>query len=390
MITREATTEATATPPVKLRISQSLMRDWFKCKYRFKLIQVDRLVRRRPTRPLQLGTLIHVGLAAALMLFTQHGANAPISAYRETVTGAIEGEHEEFERKIEAFIDDAWKEEARTRMQEAVIITMRAVEWLRLPYDDCLWETVCLPDGTPLIEHEMLHELLHEIDIGGALDWVARRKDTGYVYLLDFKTRDQMQQAEFDVRQVQAPIYMYLLAKKYGIELTGTATVQIRRAIPDEPTINKTKKKFESRPGMSRSSIMSDWETYSAALVRNGYDPKDYLDMKEKLKPFFSISYNPRTWREVEQTIRDAILVGDEVQVFIEKYKNPDRYSQGHERPIRSRYPMNCRDCDMEPLCSADLYGHDVDFLRRSEYMNADNPEFISVDFEEDENATLA
>lgn len=369
----------------KLRISQSLMRDWFKCRYRFKLVHADRLVRRRPTRPLQVGSLVHSGLEAALLCHVNAYPEAPISEYYDAIRWSIESAQKEFESSIEAFIDDDWRAEAQARMEEAVIITGRTIEWLRLPYDDCMWETLRLPDGTPLIEHEMLETSQPEFDVGGALDWVARRRDTGAIYLVDFKTRDSIQQPEFDARQIQAPIYLWLLRTKHDLHLTGTATIQIRRAVPEEPNINKTKKKHESRPGMSRGPCKTDWETYKAALLRHGYNVEDYLDMKEKLKPFFSISYEPRTMTEINNTIIDVFDTGQEIAAFLR-----DCGLDPHIRPVRARYPMNCNGCDMEPLCTAELYGHDADFLRKSEYMNADNPEFISVDFEEDENATLA
>jgi hypothetical protein len=376
----------------RLRISQSLMRCWCSCKYKYRLIEVEGLKRRRPARPLQVGTLVHTGLEAAIRLFT---SRVPVGPESATVPNevrwptlidlaldaeiAITAQAYEMERQVKEVVepDLEWLQKMRENMLDAIHIVQRTCEFLRLHEgEDCPWETVRLPDGTPCIELEMLSEE-GEYDIGGKLDWLIRERETGYVWLVDFKTRDTIQSPEFDAKQVQGPLYLYLLANKHDMFVRGTATIQIRRRVPDVPTLNKTKRKDEIAPGMSRRVIATDWETYERAVIDAGLDPMDYLDMKAKLRPFFAISWEPRAWVEVEKTVHTAHQIAADIM------RTPP------EDMYRARHPMNCIGCDMEPLCTASLHGHDVEFLKATEYTDSDDP-VIYFEYSEEEEVVHA
>jgi hypothetical protein len=372
--------------PGRLRVSQSLWRDWTKCRYKFKLVHVDRLTRRRSARPLQIGVLVHVGLEAAVRLYSDYepgpGLDHPpsLESYRAAILSAILAKTGEMTAAVSEMGNpgDEWLEETDQNAGMAAVITMRAVEWLGLHLATCEWETVRLPDGTPCIELEMLADYVTH-DIGGKLDWLVRHRGTGDVWLVDFKTRDNIQPPEFDARQVQGPLYLWLLKSVHGLDVRGTATIQVRRRVPERPRLNKTKRKGEARPGMSRSSITTDWDTYCAALVEEGLDPNDYLDMKEKMRPFFAISYEPRSAREVYITAKEAMMLATDI------------LTTPATLIYRARSPMNCIGCDMEPLCTADLHGHDVEFLKRTEYTDADEPVmYFEYTEEEDDNAALS
>lgn len=363
----------------RIRVSQSLLRDWNKCQHYFGLVHVQNLTRRYPTRPLQTGTLIHAGMEGFLLA---QFANPKITRDkgRAAILDAVAIKQGDFLRQdyIAPFIDNEWKDEANKLCIEASEIAFRCAEWLGFFGKDCEWETVAF-QKKPLVEFEMLETESMvidgqrvEYDIGGKLDWVARNRKLKKNFLIDFKSRDQMQQPEYDHPQTQSPVYLWLLRKR-GIEVHGTGTLQIRRAIPVAPKQNQTKPKGEKLFPMSRAAIVTDWPTYEKALLDAGLDPKHYEDMRLRLKPFFSISPEIRGDREVN-TIMDAVHHAAE-----------EILSTPREKYYRERYPMNCRGCDMEEICTADLLGHDVDFIRESAYMDKTKPRFVEYDFTDDE-----
>lgn len=365
----------------KLRMSQSIARDWNTCKHMYKLIHVDRLRRRSPTRPMQVGTLTHKGIEAFLRLQHVnyiHKVSMREKDYMQAVQEAVQAKQDEHTNALgDVPLGSDWHEESQNQVEVASILTMRTMRKLGMLDPAPPWRTVCLNDGTPLIEYEIILDK-GWYELGGTLDWVAERVETGFRYLFDWKSRENLQPPEFDSRQTQTPLYTELLRIQEELDIKGTGTIQIRRRLREKPRLNKTKKKGELRPGMSRGSIATDWETYRAALIEEGLDPDDYEDMRYKLKEFTSISFEPRTQAERDSVMRDMHLTAADIN------RTPP------DEMYRARSPMNCNMCRMESLCSAQLYGHDADWIRKTEYMDRDSPEFIEVLIEEDENAHLA
>lgn len=367
-------------PVVRTRISQSYIQDWNTCQYRFGKVHIEQLAKRFPTRPLTVGTLIHSGMEGFLRAQFEN-PGIPKKLAQIAILNAIAFEQRKFMNQdhIKSYIDNEWKETANKYCQEAADITLRCVTWLGFFNGDCDWETVA-HKGVPLIEYEMLRpmEIRHgrkviKFDLGGKLDWVARKKSINRKFLIDFKSRDQLKRNEYDHKQTQSPLYLYLLRDE-NIEVHGTATLQIRRAIPVKPRQNTTKPKDAKLYPMSRESIVTDWETYEAELKAVGLDPAAYQDVKAKLKPFFSISPELRSDTEIANVMEDVMRAAFDI------------LTTPQERFYRARYPMNCEGCDFEELCTAEILGHDDAFIRKAMFYDRTKPEFISVDMEEDDN----
>jgi hypothetical protein len=199
------------------------------------------------------------------------------------------------------------------------------------------WETITLC-GKPLVEYEM------EIDMGnwnfsGRLDWVARDAETGHIWLIDFKSRKQMQPVEADETNMQMGVYQHFLAAK-GIELVGTCTWQIRAAVPAIPKTNKN-------GTISRSACATDWETYSQAVVNAGFSVDDYIEMKEKLQDFERFSFTYRTLTEAHA-------------MWVEASKILHRMRAGDLPIFRAMNALNCRGCIYKDICMETLRGNDV------------------------------
>lgn len=360
-----------------LWLSQSLISEWTRCKYRFRLRVVDRLEPRFSPAPLRTGTLVHKGMEAALLEhFTNAGASAEtiINAGVDAV-GKLQAEWLA-QPHIEPHLTDELREVAQDLCSVAAQIFERGFKNLGVLQGKL--RTVADAEGKPFIEYPMRIPFEGFEGFQGTLDWVCEDVATGHVWLVDFKCRKAIQPETYDEAQIQAPVYQYLLMTKQGLQLNGTATYQMRRAVPEVPEMNKTKRKGESEPGMSRSkSIATTWEVYRMALIENGLDPDDYLDMKEHFKPFDRFDTTYRTFAEVKTLWETCERHGMDILLAAHQ-----ALSAAYPRHMN---PFNCNRCEYKSYCLAELRGHDTDFLSKTEYMREGDVPFFPIIIEDEE-----
>lgn len=358
-------------------LHQSNVTEWTRCKYRYRLTVIEGLQPRFAPAPLRRGTLVHAGMESALLAhFEGLTAKAILSAgHRRIIDEQDKWLAQEY---IAPHITPELLENAIEQCQFASHIFERAFKALGILEGE--WETMTI-DGKPIIEWEMRIPFEGFEGFQGAIDWVARHVRTDNVWLVDFKTRKSMQGEGYDDAQIQAPVYQHLLRTLHGMNLCGTATYQIRAAIPEVPEVNKTKKKGEDRPSMSRSSLATDWPTYRQTLIDEHLDPADYEDIRAKLKPFDRWDYTFRSAMEVERVWRTVRSHGAAIL-------DAERIAQ--ELGVEDAYPrslnaFNCMGCSMRNYCLADLRGQDTDFLARTEYMREGEAPALPAIFDGDD-----
>jgi hypothetical protein len=168
-------------------------------------------------------------------------------------------------------------------------------------------------------------------------------------WLTDFKTRGQLQDDSSEETNLQHPVYQYV-ATANGVPISGSVTFQIINKAPAIPKMNKDRT-------MSRSVIATDWDTYEAALIRNGLNPKLYLDVKAKLnKEFVRVTRCFRSEEEVSRVWHSIIL--------------PAAWEMANGvQPIRSMGHFTCMNCAVRPICMASLKNYDTqEYLRGFTY----------------------
>lgn len=322
-----------------------------RCPYQHKLKYDEGLSPKVAAQPLRRGSLIHTGLEACLR--ARHSGQSKQSSL-DAAKCAIDDKYE------------AWtKEEAITFLfEENPVFALESQEMyetcrsvaerviVRLELNGDRWTTL-EHEGEPLIEKELRVPMNRfegdEDEYVGFLDWVATDNTTGYTWLIDFKTRKNFNSDEFEEVSPQLGIYQYLAKEMLGIDLKGSAVMQLRAKVPAIPGMTKPTKNHPSR--VKRSSISTDWETYKQKVIDEGLDPNDYLDMEEKLTPFERMTFTYRTERETRalwlEECRTASAIG-----------SPERIL------YRSQNGFNCVRCSYLEPCQAELRGDDVEFIK--------------------------
>ena len=313
------------------KFSFSQISTWGKCNYQWHLKYVEGLMS-PPTPAMSYGKLGHKMIENILKGDAIH---------HDIVVG--EGEFDTGEvDEIQQLIGDVT---ASVKLFEA-----------SLPLSD--WETVEL-DGVPLIEYPVEVELEGDDSYIGYIDWVARHKPSGQVWLWDFKFRKSFQDDWVEEIDLQKPIYMKRLLA-LGVDPIGTICGQIKSTAPKKPVLTK-------KGTLSKAKITTTWEVYRDTVIEHGLNPVDYEDMQEKLKDmqFLKLSRAFRTHEEIQRTW-DTVFIRSVEQIKAQKLLP--------EPPPRSIGYMNCNFCQFREICIEDLKGRDTEdlknqFQRRADYV---------------------
>lgn len=185
--------------------------------------------------------------------------------------------------------------------------------------------------------------------LDGYIDAIVEDKQNR-LWLMDHKFPKQFRPREDLDLDGQLGIYHYA-CHKAGFPVVGIIYNQLLAKAPKRPELTK-------KGTMSRVDITSDWATYREALVYEGLDPADYLDMREKLadKKFFDryFIYRPMS----------------EINIFVEDVRQRVMDARRANSPIyMSPNAINCGMCDFRELCLAEVKGADVEHLIQLNYI---------------------
>jgi len=229
-------------------------------------------------------------------------------------------------------------------------VAARAADWLALGSSCGRWGP-CYVNGKPAVEYEFVTKLKGTLGFKGVIDWIATDNTDDSLWIFEHKTHRTFT-VEDGADLLQLPIYQHA-AKQLGLDIRGTAVLQILPSLPERPKLNKN-------GTMSRAQIRSDWETYKTELLSAGLDPDDYKDeMIPKLEGV--------EWFRLSKTIRsNAEIEAIWNMIFLPAVKD---ICDKRKRIVRSRSSFNCARCDYRRLCEAELFGGDVDFVRKTHYL---------------------
>lgn len=324
------------TTPEETVLSYSRLSAWKSCHYNYDLRYTRRIYPRKRASYLSVGSLIHKGIEHGIRVYHETGNAVPDLA---SIWEVVNAEADRFEGKTELST-----EEYEEAVNDSVDIAHRALETLDLSRFE-------IPelDGKPTIELELTIPFEGWKGFVAVIDLVVRDKETGYLWILDFKSRKQFQSFEQVEMSLQFPIYQKILAH-HGLPIVGVMDFQIKRTVPAIPKLNKN-------GTMSKAKIATDWGTYKDALESCGLDPNDYLDMQEKLTTeFFRFTRHYRS-----MSIVDAIWE----EVVKETAKDLHRYHSGESKPYRAFNVLNtgCSSCKSYGFCTEELYQGDAEYL---------------------------
>lgn len=332
-----------------MHLSFSQLRTFDSCGYKWNLLYNERLVPRIDRPKLDIGSATHRGIAHGLI-----GEDA------------AEGVHAWVEEKLERATPPLTEEETENLHTIATLANGLAdralIEFHRAGFETVWLNHPVTKEKVPLIENKL--ETLIDVPgwdgFKGYVDWVAREKVSGHLWLVDFKVKESFTNEEAEEYNTQMAIYSYLLRKQYGIETAGSIAWQIKSTLPRLPSLNKADKWGVQK--MSRALITTTWEVYEAALIEAKLDPDDYIEeMKPKLDAvqWFRQAKAYRNKQEVDAVWEKIVLPGAEK--IIRDRENPRLLT-------RNMNFFNCNGCAYKDLCLEDLRGEDVEFIKKARF----------------------
>ena len=341
-------------------VSVSQLQTFLSCKRKWQYNYIENLKPRVERSYLTIGKLCHKGMQIAMQelwkdqkagLDTTLGGGL-FESWLNSGVKAMQEEYDEYcvttphlEEEIPEF-EQLW-DDAESVFRQAFV-----------EFEPWKYEVVTLCDkGKPIPALELHFKVPCPPTKGlhGYIDAILKDKETGFTWCTDYKFRKSLSPDEDEAFNIQNAVYAYA-CQKMGVEITGTMTWQHVNTPAADPAILKDGK-------ISRSKIKTTWEHYAEFCYEHGQDPQDYyLEMEEKLRDIewcrATLEYrNPETidriWKEC------VVPVAKQVKVAHGKKANN----------FRSLYPWNCKMCQYQSICQAELRGYDADAIREREYV---------------------
>lgn len=307
-------------------VSQSKVKTWRACHYRYHLKYVEKLKKRIVKRPLAFGTIIHKVLenwAEGVEL------EDTLAAIEEANSKVFAAEREEYGEIIDAV---------------RIIMTEYFNYW-----DER--ELRFLRFGGRSAEHKFNIEIIPGVNWNGKIDFIGQSRNKAK-WAGEHKTFSRRVGPDERWRNLQTSSYIR------AIDILGWPTVEgvcwdyiwskepIRPQVLQNGTLSN--KKIDTLPLAFKEAI--------AAIGHRERDYKEHLGKaKEGYAQWFERVYTPVNDDVVNALFDDFVLSIREMMdgEGKKKDKNIDRH---------------CGWCDYEPICRAELQGLDVDYVKQREY----------------------
>lgn len=330
-------------------VSVSQIQTFLSCKKKWKYNYIDNIKPRVDRAYLTIGKLCHRGMQIAMMKIWEgedwtsarvHGKNAIRDKMDEYIrsTPFLEEELAEVYQLKEDAIDifnqaffefEPWKYE---------VLTMRKSR-----------------QNIPALELHFVVPCAGSRGLHGYIDAILKDKETGSVWCTDYKFRKSLSPDEDEDYNIQNAVYAYA-CEKMGVNITGTMTWQHVNTPAAEPKVNKN-------GTISTVKIKTTWEKYAEFCALHGQDPEKYRDaMEEKLAEieWCRATYEYRNKETIEK-IWGTCVVPVSLEIRHAFKANYDHFP--------SLYPWNCKMCQYQSLCQAELRGYDTKAILDREYV---------------------
>lgn len=343
--------ESKQTPEGMVSVSQ--LQTYLSCKKKWEYNYIEKLTPRIERSYLSIGKLCHKGMQVAMKHYWEYGNNTNYKREQSLSVAllAMAEEHREYVHS------NCFLQEEMPDIIQILHDAHSVFEQAFWEFDIERYEVVTLQkkgEAIPALELHFVVPCPPTKGLHGYIDAILRDKETNFIWCVDYKFRKSLSPDDEEAFNIQNAVYSYACARM-GLEITGTMTWQHLNTPAADPAILKNGQ-------ISRAKIKTTWGHYEKFCKEHGQDPQDYyLEMEEKLRDIewcrATLEYrNPETITRIwEQCVRPAAKA-----VRTAYGKKANNY--------RSLYPWNCKMCQYQSLCQAELRDHDVDFIRQNEY----------------------
>jgi hypothetical protein len=341
-------------------VSVSQLQTFLSCKKKWEYNYIEGIKPRVERSYLTIGKLCHKGMQVAMQLAWKDQKSGLCNDYcttgrwRQWLESGVTAMYKEWTEYVEStpLLDEEIPDMDQMLLDAKSVFTQAFEE-----FEPWKYEVVTLCDkGKPIPALELHFRVPCPPTKGlhGYIDAIIRDKETGFVWCTDYKFRKSLSPDEDEAFNIQNAVYSYA-CQKMGINITGTMTWQHINTPAVDPTILKDGK-------ISRAKIKTTWDHYEKFCMENGEDPENYREeMYEKLADieWWRATFEYRNEETIERIWKECVIPAAK-SVFSAHNKKADNY--------RSLYPWNCKMCQYQSLCQAELRDHDADFLRKTEY----------------------
>jgi hypothetical protein len=335
--------DALTTPRIKVSVSE--LNTFLRCRRKYLYQYIQGLRPRRQAVPIARGVLLHNCLE------THYRGKDWTQPLRDAEAYMKANLFEEEQAEYAQIIADSYA------------IMRNYLNFLTRERADADFEIV---DVEKAFEVELPNGHIYE----GRFDLVVR--DEMGLGIIDHKTVGTIPSEGMRLTDWQTTLYPFAAEKVYGEPINWICFNYLSTKAPKTPELTQ-------KGTMSKAAITTDWYTYEAALRKAGLNPADYADMRLKLegKVFFRREFLPRPARMVREVVKEATLTAG----MIEPYLN-------HKEPEKLFYPRTItRDCDWcayKPLCQAEMFGSNTEFIRAEQYTKREVEEPVAEEEDDD------
>lgn len=329
-------------------VSVSQIQTFLSCKKKWKYNYIENLMPRIERSYLTIGKLCHKGMQTAMYMLWQE---TPWERALRFGLGTIREEWTQYMNETPMLSEEL--SDMDQLFHDACSVFSQAFK----EFEPWKYEVFTIKRGKELLPALELHFKVPcppTKGLHGYIDAILKDKETGSIWCVDYKFRKSLSPDEDEAFNIQNAVYSYA-CKKMGIPISGTMTWQYLNTPAADPQILKDGK-------ISRAKIKTTWEHYSDFCKEHGQDPSYYVEeMYDKLADieWCRATLEYRNESTIDRIWNDCILpVARAIKAAYGK--NADNF--------RSLYPWNCKMCQYQSLCQAELRDYDADAIRQREY----------------------
>jgi len=319
--------------PNAVRVSNSSIKTWRKCKREYYYKFILKLEKKRAPAPLYKGKIIHELLEARI---NGQDWRPLMEKYLKEFDGLLEEEKDlygDLRKDLPIIMNGYERIYAEEDLQYYEKAGQRAEFHFSIPLD-----------GKPLPETELVFQ--------GKIDTIAKDSKER-TWLMEHKTFKNLPDENFRFANQQAILYTWVMPQIGFPEATGVIWDYIRTKIPTEPQVLKSGKLSKAK------KIDTTYDVYLQAILDNNEDPEEYQDILQQLKGneinFYRRIHMPVRKAMVQPVVEDLIETAKEIKALhdVAKARSLDRH---------------CTYCSFRSLCQAELQGLDTEFIMKAEY----------------------
>lgn len=337
----------------ELSLSFSGAQKWRDCQQSYDYTYHHHIQKKARSAPLTLGNWLHSYLERYYKVLMLHPEVEPLAAHEFAVTKTTN----EYGPKIEGYAQAAAVAGEQESAEALLELPEKGVDIANRYYHYRGLEDAGRYEFL-FVEQRLEHPADDGLRVPGIADLVVRDRSTGEVQMWDHKSSENsIPDRNSHILDMQLVLYAVAFEKLHGLVIDKLIWNYLRTKLPTVPKPLKPRKKDEEPSQLSVDrAIDTDWQTYTDAIVKHGFDTEDerYKPILNRLQPRAMEVFFPRHTLYLLDEVRPLVMrdfVGTANEI-------KHAYSDMSFIPVRN-LGRACNWCDFRKICEAVVTGGD-------------------------------